>query len=289
MKGNIFKLLNRSELYPLGIEDSLTQRDDVIKAVPASPERGLFNPQKPMPTRPPLSLRILPPMLRIMRPMRHNIRLSLSSLDQNPQLPKTEVDESFLTEFANYAKSLGVASVDYAKLPREYIFRGKAVLFDNVIILSMEMDRDKIAMAPSPQTQIMILRTYNDLGIAANKLTDYLRQHGFAAQAGHPLGGLTVYPPLGQLAGMGWHGSHGLFIIPEFGPRHRLAAIYTNITNLPKTSQNSHGWVEDFCAGCKRCIKVCPSNAIYETPIIHDNGAKTHIDVEKCLPVFFKH
>ncbi|MFQ6125673.1 MAG: hypothetical protein ACE5R6_13880 [Candidatus Heimdallarchaeota archaeon] len=101
-------------------------------------------------------------------------------------------------------------------------------------------------MISNLQTRIIILWIYNDLRIAANKLTDYLRQQGFAAQTGHPLGGLIVYPPFGQLAGMGWHGSHGLLIIPEFGPRHRLAAIYTNIANLPMTSQNSHACGRDF-------------------------------------------
>ena len=119
MKGNLFELLNRKGIPPFGLEDNLSKRDDMIKASPSSPERGLFNPNKPMTTRPPFSLRGLPSMLRIMPSMMHNIRLSLSSFDQNPRQPKTEVDESFLVEFTNNAKSLGVGSVGYAKLPRE--------------------------------------------------------------------------------------------------------------------------------------------------------------------------
>ena len=79
-----------------------------------------------------------------------------------------QVDESFLTEFEHYARELGLGVISYTQLPREYIFSDKAVLFDNVIILSMEMDFDKMEMAPSPQTQIMILQTYNDLGIISN-------------------------------------------------------------------------------------------------------------------------
>lgn len=45
--------------------------------------------------------------------MRLNMRLALSSLDQNTQYPKTEVDESFLTKVTSYVKSLGVGSIGY--------------------------------------------------------------------------------------------------------------------------------------------------------------------------------
>ena len=48
------------------------------------------------------------------------------------------------------------------------------MLYDNVIVLSMEMDRAKIEKAPSPETRIMILETYNELGIAANRITEFL-------------------------------------------------------------------------------------------------------------------
>jgi len=46
MKGNIFELLNRKGIPPFGLEDNLSKRDDMIKASPSSPERGLFNPKK---------------------------------------------------------------------------------------------------------------------------------------------------------------------------------------------------------------------------------------------------
>ena len=44
----------------------------------------------------------------------------------------------------------------------------------------------------------MVHETYDQLGIAANRIARHLRSLGYSAQAGHPLGGLAVYPPLAQ-------------------------------------------------------------------------------------------
>ncbi|MHA2203334.1 MAG: 4Fe-4S dicluster domain-containing protein, partial [Candidatus Hodarchaeales archaeon] len=153
-------------------------------------------------------------------------------------------------------------------------------------ILSMEMDREKIEKAPSLETADMIMRTYDDLGKASNQLTSILRQQGFSAQAGHPLGGLVLYPPLAELAGIGYHGKHGLIITPEHGSRVRLTAIYTNIENLPFTKENPHKWIHLFCQKCGRCIRKCPGFAIKEEPILHENGLITHVMNEYCFPVF---
>ncbi|MHA2296069.1 MAG: 4Fe-4S double cluster binding domain-containing protein [Candidatus Hodarchaeales archaeon] len=287
MKRIIFKFMEKLQLGSIfALEQELAERSDTVKAHPTSPERGLLNPNSDKKFTPPMGLRKIPTMMRIVRPMFGNMRRSLETIDENPQQPKTEVDKSFLAGFEEKARSLGVGAIGYAKLPREYIFADKAVLYDNVIVLSMEMDYDKMELAPSHQTHVMILDTYNDLGIVSNKLTEHLREQGYAAQAGHPLGGLSLYPPSGQLAGMGWHGINGLLIIPEFGPRHRLTVIYTSMTNLPVTEQNDHRWIEDYCKQCKRCIKACPGQAIYESPITNENGLKTHIDTDKCFPEF---
>ena len=97
-----------------------------------------------------------------------NIKLSSTSLDQNPERPKAFVDGQFLKELENYAKALGVGAVGYAKLPRELVFQSKAVLHGNAIVLIMEMDREKIDMAPSRETAMMIHETYDQLGIAAS-------------------------------------------------------------------------------------------------------------------------
>ena len=145
-------------------------------------------------------------------------------------------------------------------------------------------------MAPHVEAEYTVMTTYRDLGIIANRVAEYLRNHGFSAQAGHPLNGQTLYPPLAQLAGLGQIAKSGLIITPKNGACVRLAAIYTSIENLPFNDVNKHSWIKDFCASCGQCERECPANAIYPEPIQYGNGRLSHIDSKKCFPVFhFEH
>ncbi|MHA2074926.1 MAG: 4Fe-4S dicluster domain-containing protein, partial [Candidatus Hodarchaeales archaeon] len=134
-----------------------------------------------------------------------------------------------------------------------------------------------------------IMQSYDSLGKASNRLTEFLRSHGYYAHAGHPLGGLVLYPPLAEKAGIGFHGKHGLIITPEHGPRVRLTAIYTSIENLPFSENNSHEWIKHFCQKCGRCVRKCPGLAFYDVPISHENGLITHIKNDFCFPVFLEY
>jgi epoxyqueuosine reductase len=218
-----------------------------------------------------------------------NIGLSLASLEENPDQPETRMPEGFLSSLEEKARSMGVSSIGYARLPRELVFQGKAVLHDNAIVMTMEMDRQRMDRAPSPDTAVMVHETYARLGKAANRLARYLRHHGYSAHAGHPLLGLVLYPPLAKLAGLGWHGSHGLLITPGHGPRVRLAAVFTSIENLPFSQDDDHGWIQEFCAACGICIQQCPPGAILPQPVARDDGRITCIRTEACFPYFAQH
>jgi len=201
-------------------------------------------------------------------------------------MPKSTISPEDLKTFENHSKSLGIGVIGYTRLPRQLIFKDRAVLYDNAIILLKEMDNDKIAKAPSVDTFKMVMGTYDSLSKTVNALTGYLRELGYGAQGGYPLGGLTLFPPLAAAAGLGWNGRHGLLITPQFGPRQRIAAIYTSINNLPLSESNTHTWISDFCENCGRCIRTCPAKAIRESPLIHESGRRTHIIRDKCLPFF---
>ena len=213
-----------------------------------------------------------------------NIKFSIDSIDKNSDKPKDTIDDDFLQQLKEYCKTLGAAKIGFTKLPRQLIFKDKAVLHDNAIVLVLEMDKALIALAPHRKTIVMIMDTYNKLGIIANKVATFLRNHGYSAHASHPLGGIVLYPPLAKKAGLGWFGRHGLLITPEFGPSVRLAAVFTNITNLPFSTENPHEWIPNYCATCGKCIKNCPPKAIYDQPKQHENGRLTHIDKKKCFP-----
>lgn len=221
-----------------------------------------------------------------MQKIRRDIVHSFTSVTANPSHSEREVTPQFLSRFTNLAYAHGIGAIGYTALPPEAIFQEKAVLYDKVIVLILEMDAAKMAQAPSRTTFRMVMQTYYELGRVVNLLVDFLRANGYAAQAGHPLNGVTLYPLVAQSAGLGWCGSNGLLITPEYGPRQRIGVIYTNGQNLPVTKDNDHSWIANLCARCGQCIRLCPSQAIYEEPVRHESGIVTHIDVDRCFPVF---
>ncbi len=270
-------------------ENKISSMHDTIKFTESSPkrfdiplealsymERG-FKPSF-------FNKKVLPYAIGSMR----GIGKSFNSIKKNPLDPKTNCDPEFIKSFEEYCYRIGASVIGYTKMPPEFLFKDKGVIFDNAIVFAMEMDKDNIAKAPSLDTLIEVQKTYRDLGKVVNSAAEFLREHGYAAQASHPLGGVVLYPRLARLANLGWQGRHGMLITPQFGPRVRLAAVFTSISNLLITNNNPHSWIESYCKTCDICIKTCPVNAIYTDPIKKDNGIITHIDVNKCFPYFLE-
>jgi ferredoxin len=283
----ILKIIQRRVSHWFDLERSLAKIPTYYGATEESPEKTWPNPDKiPLGGEIPFSIRNYFIVGKYLKSSIHQGVKALESLDKNPSMPKSTISPEVLQEFENQAKSLGIGAIGYAKLPLQLVFRDRAVLYDNVIVLLKEMDKNKIAKAPSVATFKMVFETYDSLGKTINILTKYLRELGYGAQGGHPLGGLVLYPPLAAAAGLGWMGRHGLLITPQFGPRQRIGAIFTSADNLPVKDSNPHSWFGDFCDKCGRCIRTCPSRAIREQPLIHESGRRTHIIREKCLPVF---
>lgn len=218
-----------------------------------------------------------------------NIRKSVLDLERNPTNGKKQIDAETLEALRVFAESVGADEIGFATVPQEWVFQDTAIRYIQAIVLVMEMDKERMDTAPSQDTAVMVHETYNRLGKISNRVADWLRDRDFAAHAGHPLGGMALYPPMAQAAGLGWRGISGLVITPQFGPRVRLSAVFTEIENLPVYRGTEHAWVLDFCAACRRCIRECPPDAFYETPIQNPNGLITVIDNSKCFPYFMAH
>lgn len=215
-----------------------------------------------------------------------NIRKSILDLERNPVDGKKHMDPDTLGELRRHAFNAGADDIGFTTMRPEWVFRDTAVRYNQAIVLVKEMDKARMDKAPNPDTAVMVHETYNALGKISNQVADWLRERGFAAHAGHPLGGMALYPPMAQAAGLGYRGISGLLITPRYGPRVRLAAVFTEIENFPIYSGDEYGWILDFCDSCRRCIRDCPPDAFYEIPLHHDNGLVTVLDNRKCFPFF---
>ena len=262
----------------------MTAREDAIQCAADSPQRFEIFEEARTQGALPVVPRGVPSVVGSLL----GIRRSYRSVGDNPTRPLTRAPRRLWDALEQKALKLGASSVGYVRVPRSVIFRDKKILYGNAVVLTMEMDRSLVALAPHSRTSVMMMGTYSRLGRITNRLADSLRSRGYGALAGHPMMGLALYQPLARLAGLGWQGAHGLMITPEHGPRVRLAAVFTSIENLPKRETQDHSWIADFCASCRLCIQGCPAGAIREEPTVHPSGQLTHIDARRCFPYFSK-
>jgi NAD-dependent dihydropyrimidine dehydrogenase PreA subunit len=278
------KIMRRMNLDVMRrLEDELAARPDTIRSVADSPVRfEIMEEALKRGHGPPSSMRAMPHMIGSMS----GIKRSLRTVDENPARPCIHIPQVELFELEEYARSVGVDDIGYARLSEKLVFQHKAVLHQNAIVLTMEMDKARIDTSPSVHSFAEVHAVYHHLGRAANQIADWLRKRDYSAQAGHPLMGQALYPPLAQQAGLGWRGLHGLLITPRLGPRVRLATVYTGIDNLPFGRENPHHWIESYCDVCKLCVRECPPQAILEQPRENGNGLVTCTVDEKCFPYF---
>jgi epoxyqueuosine reductase QueG len=211
------------------------------------------------------------------------------------EIPPREIQKApseFWDEIIEKSKSLGIDLIGFAPIDEKLIFEkdytgGIEYLYENGIVLGMEMDYEAINWAPDPPAGLESLRVYAELGEATNKLADFIRSKGYKAIACHPLGGPILYPAMAVKANLGEIGRQGLLITKKFGPRQRLSLIAVNADPLPQIEVEKFE-ITNFCKKCRRCLNLCPVNAILDKPITNENGTITRIDSEKCFEYFYK-
>ena len=89
---------------------------------------------------------------------------------------------------------------------------------------------------------------YNAMPIPASQIVDW------EAQTAH-----LSHKMIGLRAGIGWIGRNNLLVHPEYGSKIRLATI---LTDMPLKTD---ACVQRDCGACRKCMEVCPVNAIRES------------------------
>ncbi len=200
--------------------------------------------------------------------------------------------KEFWEEIIEKAKSLGIDLIGFAPVDENLMFQndyvgGIDLLYENGIVLGMEMNYDAINTAPEPPAGLESLNIYAKLGIATNLLADFIRSKGYRVIACHPLGGPILYPAMAVNAKLGHIGKQGLLITKKFGPRQRLSMLTINAGPLPEVQEEKFE-ISEYCEKCRKCIHFCPVKAIFENPLVNENGTITRIDSDKCFEYFYE-
>jgi epoxyqueuosine reductase len=108
------------------------------------------------------------------------------------------------------------------------------------------------------------------LDAAASALAGGLREAGHRAERVPPTvpeelydavadwgdAGVFAHKTAATQAGLGWIGKTALFVSPVFGPRVRLATVFTDLA-LESGAPVRAG----RCGSCRRCVDACPAGA----------------------------
>lgn len=162
-------------------------------------------------------------------------------------------------------------------LPEEYT---------HAIVFAVQMDYTAISRSPEGPSSSATGLGYSKMAFIAGMLATYIRGLGYKAI---PCGNDTACSiPLAIDAGLGELGRNTLLITPEFGPRVRLAKVFTDLPFIVDKPIEFGVW--EFCTTCKKCAENCPSQALSHgdpteatRDICNREGIRIwHINASKC-------
>jgi reductive dehalogenase len=218
-------------------------------------------------------------------------------VDGEPAAPPVEVDPATATKFVKqWTRKLGAVSVGVTELRDYHLYTtvgrgadyGKPVTLEHKYAVALTVEMDKVALdsAPLAPTAMESAQQYVASGVIAVQLAEFIRSIGYPARA-HIDGNYRVVCPLvARDAGLGEIGRMGLLMTPELGPRVRLAVVTTDLP-LVSDERRRDTTMIDFCAHCRKCADVCPSDAIPLGDRVEIGGVRRwQIDSEACFTLW---
>ena len=175
--------------------------------------------------------------------------------------------------------------IGVAEMNPDWAYEGQTVRRSRVIVLGVQHDYDNIKTAPEDAAGMEVLMQYTRAGAAAKKITGWLHEQGWEAEAvtGPLTGSITLIPPA-LACGFGELGKHGSIINPEFGASFRLSAVLTDAPFAP-TPPREFG-IDEFCHNCRICEDACPPEALSPDKKTVRGETKWYVDFDKCIPFF---
>ena len=162
-----------------------------------------------------------------------------------------------------------VSDVGAAKLPEPFMGLGYVI---SLCIRLSDAVVETITDKPT-HTYFHHYRSVNRaLDDASQALGMYLQKEGYdfypvaASQSvnteGERFRGVYSHKQAAVYCGMGFVGLNNLFIHKEYGPRVRLATVFTDCPVAEHSARNMGKEEYTFCESCGKCVVACPARAI---------------------------
>ena len=128
-----------------------------------------------------------------------------------------------------------------------------------VIVMAFEMDYEAMATAPSLVEEGATMEGYSRMSKTAFQLSVFLKRLGHKSVPCTNDTALSV--PYAIAAGLGELSRIGILVTYKYGPRVRIAKVFTDFDFVEYDKPKTFG-VQEFCKRCKRCADACPSKSI---------------------------
>lgn len=129
----------------------------------------------------------------------------------------------------------------------------------SVIVLAFEMDYEAVSASTCDISNSAAAEGYSQMTKTAYQLAVFFRQLGYKAIPTGNDTGISV--PYAIAAGLGEGSRMGQLVTYKYGPRVRIAKVYTEFDFVEYDKPKLFG-VHEFCKRCKRCADACPAEAI---------------------------
>lgn len=215
-------------------------------------------------------------------------------VEGEPTRPPTALDAERASRFLQgWARHLGAVDAGITRLDPLHVYsvggrrerRDRPVEAEHPFALAftVEMDHSMMQSAPDAPTLMESAQQYLGAGAIAVQLATAIRSLGYRARAHVDANYQLVCPLVARDAGLGEIGRMGLLMTPTHGPRVRIGVVTTDLP-LIETRRAPDPSVEDFCLHCRKCARVCPSQAIPFGDVSELDGVRRwKIDDEACF------
>ncbi len=205
-------------------------------------------------------------------------------------LPELEAEVARLgVSLHGYADVAGLFSGEWGEWPRAISL---------ALALPVEELREVRSGGPTPAYYDAYLAANAALNAASHEVACFVQHLGHRAKPypatvsagelrsdlGEALTAPVHHKAVATRAGLGWIGRSGLLVTRTFGPRVRLATVFTDMP-LPVAANGRRSFspiVAGQCGSCRRCVDACPAGAIQGNAWTLGTPREALVDVAAC-------